>query len=500
MIAIAYFYRLTIHDFLQMKFLHVSFISVFVLVITVLAGAQSDSLQYTRPVQTHTDSTVRDSIPDTLFVASISIYGNKKTKSFIIERELPFKQGEYIPASQIRKKLELARQQLVNTSLFLDVSVYVENNYGQFVFITVFVKERWYILPLPYFKFIDPNFNTWWVTYDHTFKRTNYGIKFLHNNISGRNDKFTAWLITGYSKQVALKYERPFFDEKLKKGYTLYASYANQRELNYGTSESKQQFFRPDSLFYVRKVFKAEADYIYRPGLRVRHIFRLGYIYEQIADTILSLNPHYFANGKKKESFPYIGYTFRYTNADYNFYPTKGLISETTVLHRGVTKDMNLTQLISINSYTIPLLPKTQLQLKEGGMLNLPFNQPFYNKTMFGYYGNIFMRGYEYYVIDGDAGIIGRATLQQQIFGFKKSIGSGAKTKVFPFRFYGKLYTDVGYVYSGEPGNSVLNNRMLRSWGFGIDMVAPYDVIFKLDYSFNQLGGRGLYLHLASDF
>jgi hypothetical protein len=91
---------------------------------------------------------------------------------------------------------------------------------------------------------------------------------------------------------------------------------------------------------------------------------------------------------------------------------------------------MNLTQLVAINSYTIPILPKTQIQFKEGAVLNLPFNQPFYNASMFGYYGNIFMRGYEYYVIDGDAGIIGRATLQHELFNFTVKPGLNNKRLV----------------------------------------------------------------------
>jgi outer membrane protein assembly factor BamA len=495
--GIAYFYRFTTQVVLQMKFLRFFLLIVFAFEINFFAAAQTDSPAY----KIVTGTTVKDSIPSRLFVAGISIYGNKKTKSFIIERELPFKTGDTVATEKFIKDLEIAKQQLINTSLFLDVSVYIENRYNEFVFITVYVKERWYILPLPYFKYIDPNFNTWWVTHDHSFKRVNYGIKFLHNNISGRNDKFTAWFITGYSHQVALKYERPYFDKQLKRGYSFYANYSNQRELNYNTDSSKQQFFRPDSLFFVRQAIRAEADYIYRPGLRIKHIFRVGYVYEKIADTILKLNNNYFANGKTKESYPYIGYTFRYTNADYNFYPTKGLISETTILHRGITKDMNLTQFIAINSYTIPVLPKTQIQFKEGVVLNIPFDQPFYNAAMFGYYGNIFMRGYEYYVIDGDAGIVGRATLQHEFFNFTIKPGINTKRAVgYPIRIFGKIYTDAGYAYEKDPGNSILNNRLLHSWGLGVDFVTAYDLVFKVDYSFNQLGGNGLFIHVSTDF
>ena len=101
---------------------------------------------------------------------------------------------------------------------------------------------------------------------------------------------------------------------------------------------------------------------------------------------------------------------------------------------------MNLTQLTSINSYTLPVFPKTQIQFKEGGVLNLPFNQPFYNKSLFGYYGCIFMRGYEYYVIDGDAGIMGRATLQHEIFNITTNVHTGTKKQVsYPFQFFRKI-------------------------------------------------------------
>ncbi len=480
-----------------MKFSRFFLSLFFVVVINAFAIGQHDSVHTAIIADT---AAVKDTVPSTLFIASISIYGNNKTKPFIIQREIPFKQGDYVTPEQLSKDLITAKQQLINTSLFLDVAVYIENRYGQFVFITIFVKERWYIFPLPYFRYVDPNFNTWWVTYNHSLKRTNYGIKFLHNNISGRNDKFTTWLVTGYSQQIALKYERPYFDKKLKNGFSLYVSYLHQRELNYGTDSNKQQFFMPDSLFFVRKAIKAEASYIYRPGLRIRHIFRLGYIYENVADTILALNKDYFSNGKTKESFPYIGYTFRYTNADYNPYPTKGFLGDASILHRGINAEMNLTQFQFISSYTIPILPKTQIQFKEGAVINLPFNQPFYNKTMFGYYGNIFMRGYEYYVVDGDVGVIGRATLQHEIFNFKTPMGSGAKQIYIPFRFFPKLYGDVGYAYDKNPGNSLLNNKLLHSWGLGFDMVTAYDLVFKFEYSFNQLGGNGLFIHVTSDF
>jgi hypothetical protein len=270
--------------------------------------------------------------------------------------------------------------------------------------------------------------------------------------------------------------------------------------LNYGTSLSTQKFFKPDSLFFVRNAIKAEADYVYRPALHTKHIFKLSYINEKVADTIVKLNPNYFPVGKTEVSFPEIGYSLQYFHADYNAYPTKGFLGEARLLHRGYNSDFNLTQIQVISSYTVPVLPNTQIQFKEGAILSMPFNQPFYNKKLFGY-GDIFMRGFEYYVIDGVAGIAGRTTLQHQILQFSTKLAAGTKKELnLPFSFYAKLYSDVGYAYDRNPGNSLLNNKFLHSWGFGLDVIALYDVVFKFDYSFNQFGESGLYIHVRTDF
>ena len=85
------------------------------------ASAQTDSLNI---VQSAADS-IKDDDPSTVFIANISIYGNNKTKDFIIEREIPFKQGDNVLKKDLQKKLVIAKDQLINTSLFLDVSMFI---------------------------------------------------------------------------------------------------------------------------------------------------------------------------------------------------------------------------------------------------------------------------------------------------------------------------------------------------------------------------------------
>ena len=90
-------------------------------------------------------------------LGEIIITGNKRTKNYIIERELPFKSGDSINLPELVKKFEVARQQLVNTRLFIDAVVALKSVRGYFVDVVIEVKERWYIFPIPYVKPIDRN-------------------------------------------------------------------------------------------------------------------------------------------------------------------------------------------------------------------------------------------------------------------------------------------------------------------------------------------------------
>lgn len=459
-------------------------------------AAQTDTLAPPVSKQNAFDTSVSSPL---LLIADIAIAGNKKTKPYIINREIPFKQGDYILKKDLEARLILAKQQIINTSLFVYVDVYVASQAGELVFIKVDVKERWYLFPLPYFKLVDRNFNQWWVQENHSFKRVNYGLKFMQNNVSGRNDMLNIFLISGYNHQIDLQYLQPFADRALKSGFDLHFLYSQQHEMNFGTDFSKQVFFKENDS-YTRKTLRVEAGYLYRPAIKTRHTFKVSYVYEELADSIVKLNPNYFSNGARKLSFPEISYTLQYFDVDNIAYPQKGFAGDIFLLQRGFSKQMEMTQLEMHGSYSFPFVANTNLQLQAAGLIRVPFKQPFYNQPLFGY-GDIFLRGLEYYVVDGVAGIVGRATERKKLFTL--TLKPKLKKKDFapiPFKFYLKTFGDLGYGYSQNPGNSLLNNQLLRTCGFGLDIVSLYDAVFKFEYSFNQFGEHGLFFHVQADF
>lgn len=434
-------------------------------------------------------------------IGNITLNGNKRTKNYIVFREVSFKKGDTLTPSQLTEQLELSRQQIMNTTLFVDVVVYVTNIEKKIANIMIDVKERWYLFPLPYFKLIDRNFNQWWFDQKRNLDRVNYGIKFFHNNVSGRNDKISLDLVTGYNRQIAVNYNQPFADKTLKHGFAVGFSYNQQREMNYKTINNKQAFFKLENDF-VRTSTRIAGSYSYRPDSRYRFYATLTYARDQVNDTILKLNPNYFPT----TNFNAIGYmsattTLQYFGVDYIPFPKKGFMYEINFYHRGFRKNFNITSLSFETTNAITFNKNSFVQFHNYGVIRFNQNQPFYNQNLLGY-GDLYLRGMENYVIDGTAGFLSNTTFYHKLFTyvFKNPIKSKSHDKI-PFSFYLKAFGDLGYVHNSQPTfSNNFPNRLLRSTGIGLDIVSIYDFVFRLEYSFNQFGDKGFAARARGDF
>jgi hypothetical protein len=456
-------------------------------------------------------SETTDTTGPLLVIGDIKISGNNKTKLYIIQREIPFKEGDYLLRSALQKKLVLCKQQLMNTSLFVDVDVSIESEEKDLVFINVHVKERWYLFPLPYFKIVDRNFNEWWVENKRSLNRVNYGLKFMQNNVSGRNDKLNIWLISGYTKQVSLRYENPFMDKNLRHGINIGFGYSSNHELNYALDSNKQKFLKDPGQFLVSSLF-VDLGYSYRPAIKTRHNFRLSYVDYQVKDTVLKRNPNYLPGDLTRVRYPEVGYSVEYYDVDYNAYPLKGFLGNTYINKRFGSKT-GFWQIGGSGAYHFKLATKSYMQLQAIGLMRYPYRQSYFANGMFGS-SSFYMRGLEYYVTEGAIGAIGRATAKKEVLSFKvpNPIGTQTHDKI-PFRIFLKAYSDIGYNYSPPNNNfylddrgktkyivSFLNNKLLRTWGAGVDIVTFYDVVLKVEYSFNQFGESGFFIHTTADF
>jgi outer membrane protein assembly factor BamA len=435
-------------------------------------------------------------------ISGIFITGNKKTRNSTILRELPFQKGDELHLSQLVASFQRSKELLINTRLFNEVTISVKSFRGYFADVQIDVKERWYIFPIPYFRPIDRNLSAW-ADKNYSLSRVNYGIKFLHSNFSGRNDRLRIWLLTGYTRQLQLNYDQPASDRSLKHGFGFGVLYAALKEINVSTNNDRQTFINADTLSktgrYLFKQSTATLNYFYRPALTTRHVVRLGFNYIQTDSAVSAINPKYFNNGVQRVFYPELSYSLEYQKVDYTAYVLKGFMGDLNLTHRGINSRMNLTQLTGRFTNGWALGQQYYVGFQGYGAVKLPLQQPYFNQRLFGY-GDTYLRGLEQYVVDGVAGIMIRTTARKHLYSFSITGANLPTLQRIPFAIYVKIYGDMGYAYNKTFTQNSLVNQMLYTTGAGIDVVSSYDFVFRFEYSFNQLGQSGIYLHLRNDF
>ena len=439
-------------------------------------------------------------------IGQITVEGNIKTKPNIIKRELPYYEGSFVTADSLPILNTIAKQQLINTALFYDVQVTSQMMDSQFVDVHIKVVERWYLFPLPYFRWVDRNFNEWWNVQKRSLDRVNYGINIRQANATGNNDKITIGFITGYTHQSVLKYQFPYLDKKMRFGMGVGWQYFTQKEMNTSTFMDKQVFTHTQSI--IQSGYRANLNLLYRPNLYERHSIQLGVGQISITDSAKMVQPNYLPNYGNSLSYFDASVALTKVNFDYNAYPTKGNSSEFLVYQR-FSGNNPLTSFqfrkIHANHFNNS---KNFYLLESNTQGKLLPNNNYLDSKLMGY-GNMQMSGLEYYVIDGNAASIFKAEMHYLLGSFTnpKYIGIGFIDKInkrlpeVRYHFWLKAFTNVGYVYSERPLNaSRLSNTLLKTAGIGLDIISIYDLVIKFDYSVNQLGDKGLYLHGGINF
>lgn len=435
-------------------------------------------------------------VADTIFIVQdIVVTGNKRTRKSTVLRELPFRISDSYLFSDITEKLELAQRQLMNTNLFRNVVVNLRRTEGKKMVVDVNVEEKWYFFPQPFVRIANGTFSQW-NERGRPLSHLNYGFKLTQYNLSGRGDKAHLHVADGYTRKVALQYQGFYIDKELKWSGNVMLTHGKNRELNYTTVNNKLLAIKnPDG--YLYEFYQAAFDLIYRPAIKTRQQFSVGYNYNRIGDTIIRLNEHY-SPANNIYGYPYISYGISFTDYDFNFYPTRGRYADFSIHKAGIGSSVNLWQFSAKAVKYWPVGPKGYFSVKLAGMLKLPFQQPYITQQFMGY-GEAYLQGYENYIVDGVAGGYSKQTIGFNLIDAAIPLPN---TKLFkslnriPLKVYAKAYTNEGYVHNPNVSlTNSLNNQMLYSTGFGLDIVLFTDLIFKIEWSFNQLGQNALYLH-----
>ena len=435
---------------------------------------------------------------DSVFkIEKIEIVGNKKTKAFIILRELTFHLNDTVHNWDYHKAQ--SRKQLINLFLFNEVEI--EKN--QLNEVTVRLTERWYFWPVPVAQIADRNLNQWWLSKDPS--RLIYGIQLQWYNIRGRNETMVLDFKTGYTQLFNLNYRMPYFNKKSTWGFQLNTSISANRELWYKTDQNKVQFFKDNSLFLINRR-SVEVMFTHRKKIFNYHQIYGGYRRTFVKDTVLSaaVNPGYLYDSKTEQSELYLGYRYTRDKRDLKGYPTSGHYLKTSI--EGpyfVNKKLNPFP------FNLKLTAAKYFHLKNNWFASIGGNAQFfeisqlpYNRTQALGYGKDFIRGYELYVIDGNHFAVGKSELKYRLinktFKFMKGVRNYEK---LPMAVYLTTYYDAGYVWNYNPlttANNSMPNTYQYGTGFGLNWVLFYDYCMRTEYSLNKFGQHRLFVQFVA--
>jgi outer membrane protein assembly factor BamA len=424
--------------------------------------------------------------------------GNKKTKDEIILREIGISRGKVIQRDSLPALLLQMEQRLATVGLFTEVKFAIEAENPSSIILYIHLKERWYIIPEPTFQLADRNFNVWWTEQNRDIRRTIIGVTLRNKNFQGNLENLALTVQVGYTKKLFIDYTKPYIDKKLKKGFGLSFGFSESQETFYKTDSNKLKFIKASDRYIIRQ-YEAGVSFLYRPAYASRHIFRMNYKQAGIEDTILTLNKDFFEHGSNEMKLIELSYRMEMNRTDNWNYPLKGtkLIGQiiTRVGIKGLDKQVLAT--LEIGKYINPW-EKWFISSTFRGRLSLPEVQPYIFQSALGTKYD-YVRGYEYYVIDGSHFALLRFNFKRELL--NKSIRNIPikYLPAIPIRIYPKVFADAGYVKKEFSGNSFLNNRMLYSAGLGVDIFTAYDIKIRVEYAWNHLGQKGLFLHFNSE-
>lgn len=441
-----------------------------------------------------------------VYIDSITIEGNRKTLDKIILRELNFAPGDSLAVADLSKTLESREELIMNTGLFTRAHISFKNWEGATnkVHLHIAVEEGWYIYPVPVFELADRNFNVWWVEQKRALNRLNFGVEFTHLNLTGRRDNLKVTAKYGYTRQYIIGYRLPYINKKQTIGIAVEAAYAQNREINYATEGNKQVFFRDDDNFLLQR-FRVGSGVTWRPGLRISHGFYLEYQQNRIGEIVVKeLNPDYFLNGRLLQRFFSFTYSFVYDDRDVRGYPLKGRAVYASVERDGIGffSDRNALTLTAGYDQHWLFHPKWSLGIRTSAKYSPIREQQPYNDNRALGFGRYNLHGYEYYIVDGLDMALTRWTLRYELFKKVMQLGKFVPIKAMrrmPLRLYFAINNDLAYANDPYRNSTInpLSNRWLWGGGVGLDFVLYYDKVARVEYSVNNRGEGGVFLHLS---
>lgn len=445
-----------------------------------------------------TDST------DFTVIGKIDVEGNRRTKDYIIRREMELAAGDSIPQHFLQDAMETDRRKIANTNLFVTVDLVALPRQGTGITdIQVVVKERFYVMPLPVFQLADRNFNEWWYDRNRDIRRTTYGMYFSYANVTGRADRLRVLTEFGFLPKYEISYSFPYIDKKMRLGVSAGASYATNKSMAFRTWNDKLDFLQSEEI--NRKRFHVFGSMTYRKKFYAFHSVDLRWMQASLSDTIMQLNPAYVLPSDSLQRYFQLSYTYSYDKRDFGQYPLRGTMYGLQLSKRGLlpSDDVNQGYIYGWYHRYFPLGERWFANTAVRGRLTMAKNLGYMYNPGLGY-GQDYVRGYELYVVDGKDYVVWKNEAKFRLFEVRKFFGwvPVRQFNTLPVAAYLNAFADAGYARNQFPerSNTSLGNKWIAGAGLGLDIVTFYNIVGRLNYTINGLGEKRLFFSIGREF
>ena len=440
-------------------------------------------------------------------VRDVVVEGNRKTRRPFVLREMSLRPGDTLWLDRLEETLDLQRRLLLNTNLFSEVELLVSTLVPERreAILRAVVREKWYFYPAVDFDLADRNFTVWWEEQGAALDRVNYGLKLRHGNTTGRGDRLTLFGQWGYTRKAEVRYEVPYVDAAKTFGVELGALYNQNREWAARTVDGRLTFFDLDTANVLTRR-RLQVAGVFKPGLYVSHVLRLQRQDNRIAAVLAEeVNPEFLGDRRRRQRFYGLRYQVTYDRRDVRPFPLRGdfvrLAAEKVGL--GAGDDINRLFFSAEWRRYQPLGGPLYLNWTVKAKTDVERTaSPYYNRIGLGY-DDSFLRGYQFYVVDGLDYAFARTTLQARVWDRPLRLRwvPIRRLQTIPFRVFAGVHGDVGGANDpfGIPGN-VLADRVLTSYGAGLYAVFFYGKVARFELTRNGLGETGGYVSYSLSF
>ena len=188
---------------------------------------------------------------------------------------------------------------------------------------------------------------------------------------------------------------------------------------------------------------------------------------------------------------------------DYIEYPLNGYyLNLETSKYFQLTSPVNHIELIGHAEKHIKIKPRFFF----GSSLKFKWTsneyQPYFVQEGLGF--DDYVRGYEYYVIDGQDFYLLKKAFKYTLVEKTNFDIPYINMKQFKKSFYSLyigIFSDMGYVIDNQNHqNNSLSNCFLWGKGISLDYVTYYDKLLRIEFALNHLGEKGIFLHFSNPF